>query len=246
MQATPLKRMPLVREGDDLGELIIEAAEAQDIVVEDGDVIIVAQSIVSKSEGNVIDLNTVEPTERAEEIAEKIGKDPRKVEVILQQTKEIVRLEHVLISQTKHGFMCANAGVDSSNAGPDQVTILPEDPDTSAKSIRDEIKESTNVEVAVIISDSQGRAFRRGALGVAVGVAGLTPVSDLRGAADVYGKKLESTRVATADALAAVGSMVMGEAGESTPVVIIKGAPYERGEGGVQELLRPREKDLFR
>lgn len=246
MQVIPLKNMPLIEEGDDLGKLILEAIKTQNLVLENGDVFVVAQSIISKSEGNIINLSDIKPSERAKEIAEKIGKDPREVEVILQQTEEIVRLEHVLISQTKHGFICANAGVDSSNAGPDSVTILPDDPDESARKIREKIKKTTGVEPAVIITDSQGRAFRQGALGITVGVAGLIPISDLRGLTDVYEEELKSTRIATADALAAAGSIVMGEADEATPVAIIKDVEFEKGEGTVQELLRPREEDLFR
>lgn len=246
MKVIRLKNIPLVSPGDDLGELLLDAGRWQEINFEDGDVVVVAQSVVSKSEGNIVDLRNVEPGNRAKNLARRIGKDPREVEIILQQTKEVVRSNRVFISRTKHGFICANAGVDGSNVGPNKVTILPTDPDASARKIMEKIKRDSGAKVAVIVSDSQGRPFRLGAVGVAIGTAGLVPLQDLRGKMDAYGKKLTSTEVATADSLAATAVLVMGESDERTPAVLIKDAPYLAGEGSAKDLLRPREEDLFR
>lgn len=246
MEIFSLSKVPLVEVGDDVGELLLESCRRQRIELEDEDVIVVAQSVVSKAEGNVVDLTSIEPSLRAEEIADKIGEDPRKVEVIMDQTEEVVRLKHVLISRTHHGFVCANAGVDGSNIGPEKVTKLPENPDASAKEIRERIKEKTGKEVAVIISDSWGRPFRRGAVGFAIGVSGMRSLKDLRGREDIYGVPLKTTIIAPSDSLASVATLEMGEADEEVPAVLIKGAPYEPGEGCILELIRSKEKDLFR
>ncbi len=246
MQLIALKGLPLVKRGDDLGELITNAAQKQPPRFEDGDVLVVAQSVVSKAEGNVVDLREVKPSPLAERIAVQLDKDPREVEVILRQSSEIVRLRHVLIARTKHGFVCANAGVDHSNVDPEHVTILPDDPDASAAKIREAIKRKLGVDVAVILSDTQGRAFRRGCVGVAVGIAGMNPLEDLRGKRDLYGKELKVTMTSPADALAAAAVSLMGEASEGTPVVVVKGASYDRSYRSARELVRPPEQDLFR
>lgn len=246
MEIFPLSKIPLVKAGDEIGELLLESCERQHIDVEDGDVIVVAQSIVSKAEGNVVDLKSIEPSSRSEKIAEEIDEDPRKVEVILDQTEEIVRAEHVLISRTPHGFVCADAGVDGSNVGGEKVTKLPDDPDASAKKIRRRVKEKTGKEVAVIISDSWGRPFRLGAVGFAIGISGMKPLKDLRGRKDIYGIPLRTTIIAPPDALAAVASLEMGEADEKVPAVVIRDASFESGEGSIYELIRSEEKDLFR
>lgn len=246
MKIIPLKNVPLVSPDDDLGRLVMDAAKGQGVNFEDGDVVVVAQSVVSKSEENIIDLRKVEPSNRAKSLAKRIEKDPREAEVILRQTEEVIRSEHVFISRTKHGFICANAGVDGSNVGPNEVTILPDNPDASARSIEEKIRRESGARVAVIISDSQGRPFRLGAIGVAIGTAGLVPLQDLRGEVDAYGKMLTSTQVATADSLAAAATLVMGESDERIPAVVIKGAPFAPGEGSAKDLLRPREEDLFR
>lgn len=216
------------------------------MTMESGDVVVVAQSAVSKAEGSVVDLRKVKPSKRAEEIAGKLGKDPREVEVILQQSSEIVRLAHVIISRTKHGFVCANAGVDHSNVEPEHVTVLPDDPDASAERIRKVVKRELGADVAVVVTDTQGRPFRHGCIGVALGVAGMNPLLDLRGKRDMYGKKLKATVVSPADAIAAAAVSLMGEASEGTPVVLVKGAIYERGDGVARDLIRPPERDLFR
>lgn len=245
MQLIALKGLPEVKQGDDLGGFIVDAIRDQGARLEDGDVLVVAQSVISKAEGNVVDLQKVKPSQLAGQIAAQLNKDPREVEVILQQSKEIVRLRHVLITRTHHGFVCANAGVDHSNVDHEKVTILPPDPDASAARIRETIKRKLGVEVAVIVSDTQGRAFRRGCIGIAVGVAGMNPLLDLRGRRDLYGKELRATITSPADALAAAAVAVMGEANEGTPVVIVKGATYERAYGSARELVRSPERDLF-
>ncbi len=246
MQFIALKGLPIVKKGDDLGELITDATQKQGLRLKNGDVIVIAQMIVSKAEGKVIDLREVKPSKRAEEIAAQLDKDPREVEVILQQSSEIVRLKHVIVSRTRHGFVCANAGVDHSNVDPEHVAILPDDPDASAARIRDFIKRKLGMEVSVIITDTQGRAFRCGCVGVAVGVAGMNPLLDQRGKRDLYGKELRTTITSPADALAAAAVAVMGEANEGTPVVVVKGAKYDQSNGSARELVRSPERDLFR
>lgn len=245
MRLIPLKGLPLIKRGDDLGEIIAQAAKEQGVDIEDGDVIAVAQCVVSKAEGNVIDLRKVKPSKLAERIASRLGKDPSEVEVILQQSDEILRLGHVIISRTKHGFVCANAGVDHSNVEPHHVTTLPVDPDASAARIRDAVKRRVGSDIAVIVTDTQGRAFRQGCVGIAIGVAGMDPTLDMRGRLDLYGKELKVTVTSPADALAAAAVLVMGESNEGTPVVVMKGATYKRGPGSARELLRNPELDLF-
>jgi len=244
MNLIALRGLPIVKKGDDIAQLIAHAANGQ-VKIENGDIIVVAQSIVSKAEGNVYDLREINPSPRAIEIGKKMGRDPRKIELILRESTEIVRQAHVLITRTKHGFVCANAGVDSSNVDEDHATTLPEDPDASARRIRERIKDILGVDVAVIISDTHGRPFRKGAAGVAIGVAGMEPLWDLRDKRDLYGKKLTSTIFAAADSFAAAATIVMGETNEGTPVVIIKGAKYKPGDGRATDLVRPREHDLF-
>jgi coenzyme F420-0:L-glutamate ligase/coenzyme F420-1:gamma-L-glutamate ligase len=246
LQLIPIRGLPFIKRGDDLGELIVRAAEKRGVRIEQGDVLAVAQSVVSKAEGKVVDLRRVKPSKLAREIAARLEKDPREVEVVLQNSTEIVRLAHVIISRTHHGFVCANAGVDHSNAEPEYVTVLPDDPDASAARIRRAIREKLKVDVAVIITDTQGRPFRRGCIGVALGVAGMDPLLDLRGKKDLYGKELRVTVTSPADAIAAAAVAVMGEANEGTPVILVKGAIYKRGRGTARDLVRPSALDLFR
>ena len=245
MQIIALDGFPLVKRGDDVGQLILNAANGNG-ALEDGDIVVVAQSIVSKSEGNVYDLRKIEPSGLALEIGVKMGRDPRKIELILQQSTEIVRQRHRLITRTKHGFVCANAGVDASNVERDHATTLPDDPDASAERIREKIQQETGTDVAVIVSDTHGRPFRKGAAGVAIGVAGMNPLLDLRNSYDLYGRKLTSTIVAAADSFAAAACAVMGETNEGTPVIVIKGAKYDRtANGGAKSLVRTPERDMF-
>lgn len=245
MKTFPLKCDHIFASGDDVAEVLLKCLGGEDNL-EDGDVLVIAQSIVSKAEGNVVDLRDVIASQRAKEIAEVIGEDPRKVEVILDQTEEIVRLGRTLITRTKHGFVCANAGIDSSNVEEGKVTYLPERPDESADRIRKKIKEKTGKNIAVIISDSWGRPFRLGAIGFAIGVSGMIAFQDLRGELDIYGKKLENTTIAPPDSLAAIAALEMGEADEKTPAILIRESPYVAGEDTISSLIRTKEEDLFR
>lgn len=246
MELFPIKNFPLVKPGDDLGKLIAEKIAEHGLELKDGDVIALAQSIVSKAEGRIVDLAKVKPGALARGLARRLGKDPRETEVILQESEEIVRLAHVIISRTRHGFVCANAGVDHSNAGKGRLTLLPLDPDKSAERLRRTLEKRFQVRLAVLITDTQGRPFRRGCVGVAIGVAGMKPLFDLRGKEDLYGKRLGATVTCPADAIAAAAVSVMGEANEGTPVVIVRGAIYRRGKGRARELVRSKARDLFR
>ncbi|MBS7251388.1 MAG: coenzyme F420-0:L-glutamate ligase [Candidatus Freyarchaeota archaeon] len=242
-----LKGIPIVKEGDDIAKLIVEAAKAQGIEIKAKDVFVIAQTIVSRAEGSVVDLNTVVPSDFAMRIAERFEKDPRQIEVILREAKQIIRMEHAIITETKHGFICANSGVDKSNMpGEHFVSLLPRDPEKSARELRKELEKLTGVKLAVIISDTHGRPFREGAINVAIGVSGMKPVWDRRGDVDLFGYTLKSTLVGIADELASAAELVMGEANEGIPVVIIRGFDYIEGEGSIKDLLRTREKDMFR
>lgn len=246
MELIPLQNFPIVKPGDNLAQLIVKTTKRNGISLRDKDVIVVCQSIVSKSEGRIVNLKKIRPSRLSIELSRKLGKDPREVEVILSESAEIIRIAHVIISRTKHGFVCANAGVDRSNAPPDCVTLLPEDPDKSARKIRDFMKKKLGVDVGVIITDTQGRPFRLGCVGFAIGVAGVKALNDFRGKKDIYGKKLTSTITSPADAIAAAAVLLMGEADEKTPVVIVRDVPhFVFGEGKGIQLVRPKEKDLF-
>jgi coenzyme F420-0:L-glutamate ligase / coenzyme F420-1:gamma-L-glutamate ligase len=236
----PVEGLPEIREGDDLGALIAERAE-----LEDGDVVVVAQKVVSKAEGRIVRLDGVEPSPSARELAG--GRDARESEVILRETTRIVRSRNSLvIAETAHGFVCASAGVDHSNAGePDTLVLLPVDPDASAHRIRNAIRERAGANVAVLVTDSFGRPFRRGTTDVAIGVAGLAPLTDLRGTSDRTGRMLRSTQVALADELAAAADLVRVDKADGLPVVVVRGVRYA-GEGTARELVMPPERDLFR
>ncbi len=239
----PLRGIPELDEGDDLGAMVVEAA-ARAGGLEAGDVVVVAQKAVSKVEGRVVDLRTIEPSARAHELAG--DEDPRRIEVILRESRNIVRARPPLvIAETSHGFVCASAGVDASNAkGPDTVVLLPLDPDGSARGIRARIHELAGVDVGIVVSDSFGRAFRRGTTDVALGVSGLAPLRDLRGQRDSAAYELHATEIAVADELAGAAELVMGKT-EGVPAVIVRGATAA-GEGSGADLLMPRERDLFR
>jgi coenzyme F420-0:L-glutamate ligase/coenzyme F420-1:gamma-L-glutamate ligase len=236
----PVEGLPEIREGDDIGALISALAQ-----LEDGDVVVVAQKVVSKAEGRIVALDDVEPSPRAREIAG--ARDPRESEVILRETVRVVRSRNSLvIGETSHGFVCASAGVDHSNAAdPDTLVLLPVDPDASARRIRDAIRNHSAVTVAVLVTDSFGRPFRRGTTDVAIGVAGLAPLLDLRGTEDRAGRRLRSTQVALADELAAAADLVRRSKADGLPVVVVRGVAYARGEGSARDLVMPRERDLF-
>jgi coenzyme F420-0:L-glutamate ligase/coenzyme F420-1:gamma-L-glutamate ligase len=247
VQIIGLRKMPLVKRGDKIAELIIKAAKAEHLQLEDNDVLVVAQKIVSKAEGSVVDLKTVKPSPRAKKIAKASGKDPRHVETILRQSSKILRLNgpHIIV-KTHHGFVCANAGVDRSNVeNPDSVVILPEDPDKSARRIRQGVGQLAGVDVGVVVSDTFGRAWRVGQVNVAIGVAGLQPIVDYRGSKDMFGYVLNVTQMAVADELASAAELVMKKS-DRVPVAIIRGFDSVRGAGEARELIRPEEEDLFR
>ena len=235
----PVEGLPEIRAGDDLAGLIAGRAE-----LEDGDVVVVAQKAVSKAEGRVVRLADVEPSERARELAG--GEDARRHEVILRESARIVRSRPPLvISETRHGFVCASAGVDSSNAPePGAVVLLPEDPDASAARLRERIRELAGAEVGVIVSDSFGRAWRQGTTDVAIGLAGIRPLLDLKGTRDRTGYELHATVIAVADELAGAAQLAMGKT-DGVPAVVIRGVDA-RGEGTARELVMPAERDLFR
>jgi coenzyme F420-0:L-glutamate ligase / coenzyme F420-1:gamma-L-glutamate ligase len=235
----PVEGLPEIGEGDDLAALIAERAE-----LADGDVVVAAQKVVSKAEGRVVRLADVEPTDEARDLAG--GDDPRRLQVILDESVRIVRARPPLvIAETRHGFVCASAGVDSSNAPePETVVLLPEDPDASAARIRDRLRELTGAEVGVIVSDSFGRAWRQGTTDVAIGLAGVRPLLDLKGTRDSAGYELHATVIAVADELAGAAELVMGKT-DGIPVAIVRGVDA-RGEGDARELVIPAERDLFR
>jgi coenzyme F420-0:L-glutamate ligase/coenzyme F420-1:gamma-L-glutamate ligase len=249
IQVIAVEGLPLINSGDNLGQLIVEATKKQDTPIQEKDIIVVTHVVVSKAEGNVINLDNVKPSERAKEIAQKTNKDPAMVEVILQKTRDIVRIgENSIIAETNSGIICANAGVDRSNVSGDRnVVPLPENPNASAQNIRQEIKRLTGVDVAVIVSDTHGRPFRMGEINVAVGVAGLKPIRDRRGEKDLFGYVLRIKQTAIADELSSAAELVIGQASEGIPAAIIRGYDYKADENGsAGNLTRPKEKDLFR
>lgn len=241
--------LPLIRAGDDLAALVTTRLAADGRELGDGDVLVFAQKIVSKAEGRVVDLGTVEPSPRARTLARRAEKDPRLVEVILAESRRVVRCRrNVLIVEHRLGFVMANAGIDQSNvAGSDeQVLLLPEDPDASAARLRGEIGRLTGRDVGVVVSDSFGRPWRIGTVGVALGCAGLPAVLDLRGEPDLFGRRLEVTVVGHADEVAAAASLVMGQAAEARPVVLVRGLGRDRDAAPAAALIRPEAEDLFR
>jgi len=243
LRVVPLRGIPELEDGDDLAAILADAA-ARAGVLERGDVLVVAQKAVSKVEGRVVELAGITPSDRARELAG--ATDPRRLEVILREAREILRVRPPLvIAQTRHGFVCASAGVDASNAkGPDTLVLLPVDPDGSAASLRRALLERTGVEIGVIISDSFGRAWRRGTTDVALGVAGVTALVDLSGQRDSAGYELHATEIAVADEIAGAAQLVMGKT-DGIPAAIVRGLQVS-GDGRGSDLVMPRERDLFR
>jgi len=250
---TPFPGIPLIRHGDNLADIVVSALGENNIVLEDRDILVFAQKIVSKAEGRAVNLVTVTPSPRAIELAERTEKDARIVELILQESNEILRTRPgTIIVEHKLGFVCANAGIDHSNvagvgdSAEEWVLLLPMEPDRSAELIRKEIESKTGKRVGILIIDSHGRAWRNGTVGMAIGIAGLPGLQDLRGKPDLFGLTLRITQVGVSDELAAAASLMMGQAAEGTPVVHVRGFPYPLREGSLKELLRPKEQDLFR
>jgi coenzyme F420-0:L-glutamate ligase/coenzyme F420-1:gamma-L-glutamate ligase len=235
-----------VARGDSIGRLVSEACAREGILLSDDDVLVIAQKIVSKAEGQSVDLANVQPTARAVELARETDKESALVEVILSESQGIIRTGgKALVVETHHGFICANAGVDQSNVGKNRVTLLPKDPDGSALRIREEIRAQMGKQPAVIISDSFGRPWRLGTVDVAIGIAGMKATKDERGLNDRYGYKLKAAVAAVADEIAAAAELVMGKR-DGVPVVVVKGCEFQKEEGSVKDLLRPAAEDLFR
>ena len=246
-----IREIPIIKEGDSVADLILRAMKVEGLEIEEGDIFVIAETAISKSEGNVINLHSVRPSKLAFELSEKTGKKPEIAEAIIQQSNEIMKVgPDFIISETKHGFVCANAGIDESNVDEGFATPMPVDPDESACDIRAKLEASAGTEVAVIISDTQGRAFREGAVGTAIGVSGMKALWDRRGETDLYSRELETTKIAVADELASASSIVMGQADEGVPVVIIRGVEYfktlQDNSSTVKPLLRPKKYDVFR
>ena len=250
---TPLKNIPLIRQSDNLADIVVNALQENSIKLENDDILVFAQKIISKAEGRAVNLATVIPSQPAVELAGQTDKDARIVELILQESNEILRTRPgAIIVEHKLGFVCANAGIDHSNvagvgdSNEEWVLLLPTEPDRSAEKLRSEIESKTGKRIGILIIDSHGRAWRNGTVGTAIGIAGLPGLQDLRGNQDLFGFELRITQVGVADELAAASSLVMGQAAEGTPIVHVRGFPYQLRKGSLKELIRPKEQDLFR
>jgi coenzyme F420-0:L-glutamate ligase/coenzyme F420-1:gamma-L-glutamate ligase len=243
-----VKGLPIIKDGDDLARMICEATEKQGTDIQEGDIIVITHVIVSRAEGNVVNLGSVVPSDFAKAFAQQFDKNPALIEVILRESRSIVRMgDAKLITETKHGFVCANSGVDQSNVhGERNVALLPKNPDRSAQEIQRKIRNLTGKNVAVIISDTHGRPLREGEINIAIGVAGINPIRDRRGEKDLFGYVLRVKRTAIADELSSAAELVIGQADEGIPVAIIRGYHYPKSERAKAiDLIRPREKDLF-
>ncbi len=246
IQIIPLSGIPEIGNGDDLASLICTALQVQGCRVEKGDIFVVAQKIVSKAEGRVVALAEITPSRRAREWAEQWGKDARLIELVFRESRRILRMERgIIVAETKHGFVCANAGVDASNAPEGAAILLPENPDKSARVLRENLNRLFDKHLGVIVSDTFGRAWREGLVNVALGVAGMPALIDYRGQRDANGKLLHATMIATADEIASAAELVMGKS-DRIPVVIVRGLNVDRPGGTGQDLVRPAERDLFR
>jgi coenzyme F420-0:L-glutamate ligase/coenzyme F420-1:gamma-L-glutamate ligase len=245
IQIFPIPNLPIIKEGDNIAELLLKACE--NIELKDGDILVIAHTIVSRAEGRVVQLSEIIPSAFAEKYAKAGDKDPRQVEAVLREAKSVVRMSTtVLITETRHGLICANSAVDRSNAIGDSAILLPVDPDRSAREIHDHLTGETGLRLGIIISDTFGRPFRVGTVNVAIGLAGVAALEDFRGYFDLFGKELTSTIVARADELAAATGLIMGQADEGLPVVVVRGASVFLGDGEASELLREPAQDLFR
>lgn len=252
----PLPNIPLIQPGDDLSEIVLSALDREQIDLLDGDILVLAQKIVSKAEGRMVNLAQVKPSAEAVELASRAEKDARLVELILQESACVLRTRPgSIIVEHRLGFVCASAGIDHSNVQPpgdsgaeaeQWVLLLPDDPDASARELKDRLEAARGVRLGVQIIDSHGRAWRLGTVGITIGLAGLPGLVDLRGAPDLFDFRLQITEVGAADELAAAASLVMGQADEGTPVVHVRGFPYQLRDSSLAELLRLKDQDLFR
>jgi coenzyme F420-0:L-glutamate ligase/coenzyme F420-1:gamma-L-glutamate ligase len=247
---TAVPGIPLVEPGDDLASMVVDALRQAGLSLRDGDVLVFAQKIVSKAEGRYIELDRVEPSPRAVELASRLGADPRHVEVVLSESREVVRCANgILITEHRLGFVMANAGIDQSNvshAGGERLLLLPADPDASCAALKAALDRAFDANIAVVMNDSFGRPLRNGVVGVAIGAAGLPSLRNLIGEPDLFGRAMRVTEVAFADEIASAASMIMGQCGEGRPVVHIRGLSWSGEPGPATDLARPKEKDLFR
>ena len=250
---TRLEHIPLINPGDNLSEIVDTSLAASNIILEDGDIIVLAQKIISKAESRLVNLSTIHPSGKALALAMKTGKDPRLIELILRESTQVLRTRPgLIIVEHRLGFICANAGIDHSNVQgdwgnkEDWYLLLPEDPDHSASEIREFFRDENGVEIGVMIIDSHGRAWRNGTVGMCIGLSGFPGVVNLCGSKDLFEYELKATEVGVADELASAASLMMGQAAEGTPVIHVRGFPYPFREANLSELLRPEERDLFR
>lgn len=249
---TPLLKIPLIKPGDQLAQILVDSLNDNNISFQNGDILVIAQKIVSKCENRLVNLTTVKPGKRAINLAKTTQKDPRFVELVLEESSRVMRKRPgTIIVKHKLGFVCANAGIDHSNVdgswgnADDWVLLLPENPDRSAEQIRLFVKKQMSLDIGVLIIDSHGRAWRTGTVGTGIGMSGVPGLVDLRGREDLFGFRLKITQVGAADELAGAASLVMGQASEGIPVVHVRGFPYPLRDSGISELIRPRELDLF-
>lgn len=257
---TPLQNIPIIRQDDNLADILVDSLRSSNVQIANDDILVIAQKIVSKAEGRMVNLAAIKPNARAIELAKQADKDARVVELMLQESNEVLRIRKgTIIVEHKLGFVCANAGIDHSNVAPpppegdvskaraeEYVLLLPENPDQSARNIREQIKQKTGMNIGVMIIDSHGRAWRNGTVGICIGLSGLPALIDERGWKDLFGYTLKITIVGVADELAAAASLMMGQAAEGTPAVHVRGFPYPLGEGSLKEIIRPKEQDMFR
>jgi coenzyme F420-0:L-glutamate ligase/coenzyme F420-1:gamma-L-glutamate ligase len=248
----PLKSFPFVNSGDNLVDIIVEALTNTGITLENNDILVLAQKIISKAEGRAINLEMIKPSQKAYDLGILCDKDPRLVEVVLWESNSILRLRPgTIIVEHRLGFVCANAGIDHSNVSPENfaseniVLLLPEEPDRSAQLIKEKLEERYGVRIGILIIDSHGRAWRLGVVGTSIGFAGIPGLVDMRGKPDLFGEKLRITQIAVADELAGAASLLMGQADEGLPAIHVRGFPYPLQEGNFQELIRPHDQDLF-
>jgi coenzyme F420-0:L-glutamate ligase/coenzyme F420-1:gamma-L-glutamate ligase len=250
---SPLKNIPIIRQDDNLADILVKSLQETNIELQNDDILVIAQKIISKSEGRTVNIATITPSTKAIELAKKCEKDPRVAELIIRESNEILRVRvGTVIVEHKLGFVCANAGIDHSNVAgsgnkdEEYVLLLPENPDQSARNIREQIKQKTGINIGIAVIDSHGRAWRNGTVGICIGLSGLPGIIDERGWKDLFGYTLKVTVVGVADELAAAASLVMGQAAEGTPVVHVRGFPYPLSEGSLKEIIRPKDQDMFR
>jgi coenzyme F420-0:L-glutamate ligase / coenzyme F420-1:gamma-L-glutamate ligase len=247
IQIIPIKVSGDVRPRDELDSIVLKAVKQNHQEIRDGDILVIAQKVVSKAEGRTVSLANVKPSKDAVRMAKEHGKDPRVMELILKESAQILRAQNgIIVSETKHGFVCANAGVDQSNVQGDAAVLLPADPDRSASQLREAIKKKAGREAAIIITDTFGRPFRNGQTNMAIGVAGMNPIRSYIGSRDMYGRKLRVTEIAVADEMASAAELAMGKA-DGVPVAIVRGYKFEKAaKSSTKPLIRPKERDLFR